>query len=287
MTRRPLGNSGILVQPIGLGGMPMSIQGRPDEARSIRTICAALDAGMDFIDTADVYCLDNDDIGHNEGLIARALREWRGTTPVTVATKGGLQRPKGAWTTHGQPKHLKAACEASLKALGVDCISIYQLHAPDEKVPFAESVGALRDLKQAGKICHVGLSNVSVSEIKEAQNIVEIVSVQNECSLYNREAFDEGVVGYCEKAGIAFLPYSPVGGHRRHGRTPKDPFLQEIAGRNKMTSYQVALVWLLAKSPVMIPIPGASRPESAQSSAAAMQMDLPAEDIAQIDKHRQ
>ncbi len=285
MKPRPLGKSGLFVNPIGLGGMPMSIQGRPDGTRSIRTICAALDAGMDFIDTADVYCLNDEDIGHNERLIAKALREWGGTAKITVATKGGLERPRGAWMENGRPEHLKAACEASLKALGVDCITLYQLHAPDEQVPFAESIGALRDLKQAGKILHVGLSNVSVSEIKAAQKIVEIVSVQNECNLYDRETFEEGVVAYCEKGGIALFPYSPVGGHRRHGRVSDDALLQDIATQHDATPYQVALAWLLAISPVMIPIPGASRPESAQSSAAAMRLQLSPEDIARIDKH--
>lgn len=285
MNPRQIGKSGISVNPLGLGGMPMSIQSRPDEAQSIRTICTALDAGMNFIDTADVYCLDDDDIGHNERLIAKALREWGGASYITVATKGGLARPKGAWTTNGHPDHLKKACEASLKALGTNCIEIYQLHAPDDEVPFAESVGALSELKQAGKIKHVGLSNVSVAEIKAAQQIVEIVSVQNECNLFDRKAFEEGVVDYCEKEGIAFLPYSPVGGHGKHKRRSKDSFLQEIAERNKMTTYQVALLWLLVKSPVMIPIPGASRPESAKSSAAAMSLTLSSEDIAGIDKH--
>ncbi|MBN4054855.1 aldo/keto reductase [Nitrospira defluvii] len=284
MKRRPLGNSGITVNPIGLGGMPMSIQGRPNEAQSIQTICTALDADIDFIDTADVYCLDHSDIGHNEGLIAQAIKKWGGSTPVTVSTKGGMQRPNTAWTTNGDPNHLKSACEASLKALGTDCIDLYQLHAPDDHVPFADSVGALSELKQMGKIRHVGLSNVSVSEIKEAQGIVEIVSVQNKCNVYEREAFEEGVVDYCEKEGIAFLPYSPVGGFRRHKRTGRDSLLQEIAERNRISPYQAVLLWLLAKSPAIIPIPGASCPESAQSSAEAMKLELPPEDIARIDK---
>lgn len=284
MNRRQLGHSGIAVNPIGLGGMPMSIQGRPDEAQSIRVICAALDNGIDFIDTADVYCMDHTDIGHNERLIVQAIEEWGGSTPVTVATKGGMARPNSAWTTNGHPDHLKSACESSLKALGADCIDLYQLHAPDDAVPFTDSVGALSELKQMGKIHHVGLSNVSVSEIKEAQGIVEIVSVQNECNLYEREAFEEGVVDYCGKEGIAFLPYSPVGGHRRHARTKRNRLLQEIAGRNHMSSFQVALIWLLTKSPVIIPIPGASRPESARGSAEAIKLELLSEDISKIDK---
>ncbi len=285
MIPRELGKSGIWVYPIGLGGMPMSIQGRQGPGQSIRTIFAALDAGINFIDTADVYCLDNSDIGHNERLIVQGIREWQESRPVTVATKGGMERPNGAWTTNGSPEHLKAACEASLKALDMDCITLYQFHAPDDEVPFSDSVGALRDLRQEGKILHVGLSNVSVSEIREAQKIVEIASVQNECNLYVREAFDEGVVSYCEEQGIAFLAYSPVGGHRKHRRVLEDRLLREIAQKHDVTPYQIALAWLLAKSPVMIPIPGASRPENARSSAEAVSIQLSAEEIAQIDAH--
>ncbi|MFQ5598467.1 MAG: aldo/keto reductase [Nitrospiria bacterium] len=284
MNHRKLGNSGISVNPIGLGGMPMSIQGHPDRAQSIKTICTALDNGIDFIDTADVYCLDHNDIGHNERLIAQAIKAWGGSTSVIVATKGGMERPNGSWTTNGRPDHLKKACEASLKALNTDRIGLYQLHAPDDEIPFADSVGALRELKEMGKVRHVGLSNVSVDQIKEAQGIVEIVSVQNECNLYEREAFKEGVVAYCEKKGIAFLPYSPVGGFRRHKRTGRDRALQDIAAHNRMTPYQVALVWLLAKSSVIIPIPGASRPESTRSNAEAMGLRLPADDVAMIDQ---
>jgi aryl-alcohol dehydrogenase-like predicted oxidoreductase len=284
MNRRSLGHSGLSVSAIGLGGMPMSIQGRPETAQSIRVICMALDNGINFIDTANVYCLDDDDIGHNERLIALAIKEWGGSTPVLVATKGGMARPKGEWTNNGDPRHLKKACEASLKALGTECLDLYQLHDPDDHVPFSDSVGALKALQQRGEIRHVGLSNVSVAQIKEAQGIVEIVSVQNKCNLYDREAFEDGVVDFCEKEGIAFLPYCPVGGFRKHKRTGRDPLLQEIANRNNMNPYQVALIWLLAKSPVIIPIPGASRPESARSSAAVMNRVLSPTDIARIDK---
>src|SRR5690606_23709592 len=134
---------------IGLGGMPLSIQGRPDEAQAIAVIHAALDAGITFIDTADAYCLDDGEIGHNERLIAKALAAWP-SARVVVATKGGLERPGGRWETNGRPEHLRAACERSLAALGVEQIELYQLHAPDSAVPFAESVGALADLRREG-----------------------------------------------------------------------------------------------------------------------------------------
>src|SRR5690606_14160212 len=137
-TKRALGPAGISVFPIGLGGMPMSIRKERDEANGVRVILAALEAGVDLIDTADVYCLDDDDLGHNERLIAKALEQWRGHS-VVVATKGGCIRPEGRWDVDGRPEHLRAACDRSLKALGVERIQLYQLHAPDPSVPFADT----------------------------------------------------------------------------------------------------------------------------------------------------
>jgi len=177
MERRALVTTGLSVGCVGLGGMPMSISGRPSTEASIRVIHAALDHGMTLIDTADVYCLDHTDIGHNERLIARALREWPGGSEIVVATKGGLERPDGAWTTNGRPGHLRAACEASLRALGVEAIDLYQLHAPCDDHPYVESVGELSRLRDEGKVVHLGLSNVTTDEISAAQSIVPIVSI--------------------------------------------------------------------------------------------------------------
>jgi aryl-alcohol dehydrogenase-like predicted oxidoreductase len=269
---------------IGLGGMPLSIQGRPPEADALRVIAAALDAGMDFIDTADVYCLDHRDIGHNERLIAKALRERPDGARVVVATKCGLERPDGAWTTNGRPAHLRAATEASLRALGVERLALQQLHAPDDDVPLADSVGELARLRAEGKIAHVGLSNVSVDEIRLAEAIVPIVSVQNRCNPFDRRAWDEGVVQYCTERGIAFLPYSPVGGGRGKKNVASDPTLTTVGARHGATPFQVALAWLLAKSPVMIPIPGASRIQSAVDSAKAAELRLTAADLAELDR---
>jgi aryl-alcohol dehydrogenase-like predicted oxidoreductase len=282
MQRRLLGSSGIEVNPIGFGGMPLSIRNRPDESQAVRVIHAALDAGIDFIDTANVYCFDDNDLGHNERLIAKALGEWSGPPPI-VATKGGLTRPEGAWERDGRPESLKRACEGSLRALEVDRITLYQLHAPDPGVPFEESVGALAELKAAGKIEHVGLSNVSVEQIERARRIVDVVSVQNRCNPFDRRAFTEGVVSYCEKNGMAFLPYSPVGGSRGKGEVKKDPILTEIATRHDASPFEVALAWLLKKSEVAIPIPAASKPQNARSSAKAMSIELQPADLFQLD----
>lgn len=284
MKTKAIGASELKVGCIGLGGMPLSISGRPDEATGIRVIHAALDSGMTLIDTADVYCLDNNDIGHNEKLIARALREWSGNSgAIVVATKGGLERPGGAWTINAHPDHLKAACHRSLAALGVECIDLYQLHAPDPSVPFADSIGALADLQKAGKVRHIGLSNVDVNYIEQAKTIVEVISVQNRCNPFDRSSFENGVISHCTRNNIAFLPYSPVGGGYGHFHVANDPTLRRIGERHGATPYQVCLAWLLSVSPVMIPIPGASRIASATSSAAAAELLLSDEDIAKLN----
>ncbi|MEQ1565431.1 MAG: aldo/keto reductase [Myxococcota bacterium] len=283
MTPRTLGTTGITVFPIGLGGMPMSIAGRPDRARSLDTLKSAFESGIDFVDTADVYCLDDADLGHNERLIAEAIRRFAQGRAITVATKGGCTRPEGRWDRDGRPEHLKAACDRSLAALGVERIDLYQLHAPDDRVKFADSIGALAELRAAGKVAHVGLSNVTVKQIAQAAAIVPIASVQNRCSVHDTRAFRDGVVDWCTEHGVAFLPYSPVGGSRGIGRVASDPTLVRIARACGATAPQVALAWLLAKSPVIVPIPGASRPENAARSARAAAITLPDEQVAEID----
>src|SRR5690349_21103104 len=174
------------VSAIGLGGMPMSIEGRPDEARSIATVHAALEAGVTLIDTADAYHLHADEVGHNEELIAEALRTWGGdASDVLVATKGGHLRPgDGSWTVDGSPAHLREAVEGSLKRLGVDAIGLYQFHRPDNTVPYSESVGVLVELLDAGKIRMAGISNANPAQIREAQEVLggRLVSVQNQYS---------------------------------------------------------------------------------------------------------
>ncbi len=285
MDARKLGPDGPAVFPVGLGGMPMSIAGRPDEKQSIATIHAALDAGMTLIDTANVYCLDDGDIGHNERLIAKALGEWRGDrSRVVVATKGGLTRPQGRWERDGRPASLKASCEKSLAALGVERIDLYQLHAFDVKVPLAETAGALAELRAAGKVRHVGLSNVSVDQIRRTRKIVPVSTVQNRYNPFFREAETDGVLRYCEEEGIGFLAYSPLGGGRLNKKLPAHPVAQAVAKRHGVTPHQAVLAWVLAKSPAAIPIPGASRPENARASACAASVELAPVDVAEIDR---
>jgi aryl-alcohol dehydrogenase-like predicted oxidoreductase len=275
---------GLQVGAIGLGEMPMSLAGRPDEARSIRTIHAALDAGVTLIDTADAYCLDGSELGHGERLVAKALAAWAGDRDrVLVATKGGHTRPGREWGLDGRPEYLREACEASLRALGVEAIGLYQLHRPDPKVPLAESVGAMAELKAAGKVRLVGLSNVSVDQVRQARELVEVASVQNEFSPRFRRS--EGELAWCAANGIAFLPWSPLGGIGR-GRDlgGRHRAFAEVAEAHGVSPQQVALAWELAKAPEVVPIPGASRPETITDSAAAAGLRLSADDLARLDR---
>jgi len=273
------------VGAIGLGAMLLSVAGRPGEAQAIRTVHAALDAGVTLIDTADAYCLGGDEAGHNERLIRKALDAWSGDRDrVLVATKGGHTRPGREWGLDGRPEHLRQACEASLAALGVEAIGLYQFHRPDPKVPFLESVGALAELKAAGKVRMVGLSNVSVDQIRQAGEVVEVVSVQNEFSPRFRRS--EGELAFCAGQRVAFLPWSPLGGMGR-GRDlgGRHRAFAEAAAGHGVSPQQVALAWELAKAPVVIPIPGARRPESILDSAAAATLRLSADDLARLDRY--
>jgi len=283
MKVRTLGASGLPVSAVGMGGMYLSINDRPSEDDAVRTLHAALDTGVTLLDTADVYCIDHRDIGHNERLIARALRERKGAS-VVVATKGGLERPNGAWTRNGRPSHLRRACEASLAALGVGRIDVYQLHAPDPSVPIAESVGELARLRSDGKIAHVGLSNVTVREIDEARAIVPVVSVQNRWNPGHRTPESDGVLAYCTKHGIAFLPYSPFGGASGAKALSRTGRLAGEAKRHGMSPHRLVIAWMLAKSPAVVAIPGARRVESIVDSAKAADVELSAEDVTAVER---
>ncbi|MFJ3820934.1 aldo/keto reductase [Streptomyces nodosus] len=273
------------VSAIGLGGMPMSIEGRPEEERSLSTIHAALDAGVTLIDTADAYHLHADEVGHNEILIAKALASHERGAEVLVATKGGHLRPgDGSWTLDGSPEHIRAACEASLRRLGVEAIGLYQFHRPDPAVPYAESVGAVRDLLDEGKIRMAGVSNADPDQIRQAGEILggRLVSVQNQFSPAFRSSEPE--LRLCDELGIAFLPWSPLGGISRAGELGSTyaPFAR-IAEAHGVSPQQVCLAWMLAKSPVVVPIPGSSRPETIRDSAAAAELELTAEEFAELD----
>jgi len=272
------------ISAIGLGGMPMSIEGRPDEAQSIATIHAALDAGVTFIDTANSYHLLAGEVGHNERLIAKALKAYGNTDDVVVATKAGHLRPgDGSWTQNGDPAHIREAAQQSLKDLGVETIGLYQFHRPDPRVPWAESVGAVRDLLDEGVIEMAGVSNASVAQIDEADEILggRLVSVQNQFSPAHRSTLD--TLNHCAKLGIAFLPYSPLGGIGRAGGVgDRFPEFARIAAAHGVSPQRVVLAWQLALAPVVVPIPGASRPESIIDSAAAADLVLSDDELAAL-----
>jgi aryl-alcohol dehydrogenase-like predicted oxidoreductase len=280
MKTRQLGDRS--VSSIGLGGMPMSIEGRPDEARSISTIHAALEAGVTLIDTADAYHLHADDVGHNESLIAKALRSWGGdTADVVVSTKGGHLRPgDGTWYVDGRPEYIKRAAEASLARLGGDAIDLYHHHRPDPAVPYGDSIGAIRDLLDAGTIRLAGISNATTAQIREASEILggRLASVQNQYSPAFRSSQAE--LDLCTELGVAFLSWSPLGGIKSAADlgTRFAPF-QQVADAHGVSPQVVTLAWHLAASPRVIPIPGASRPESIRDSARAADLTLSAEEL--------
>ncbi|WP_171114079.1 MULTISPECIES: aldo/keto reductase [Streptomyces] len=289
MQYRTIGNT--TVSAVGLGAMPLSIEGRPDQERAVATIHAALDAGVTLIDTADSYHWHAGERGHNELLVARALARYGSdTSGVLVATKGGRGRPgDGSWTVTGTPGHLKRAAEASRKRLGVEAIGLYQLHKPDPAVPWADSVGALLELLDAGTIRAVGISNVNTAQIREAHAILGdgLVSVQNQYSPAVRDSEPE--LRLSTELGLAFLPWSPLGGIARSsldgpsGPTSTGTAFHRIAAERGVSPQQIALAWLLHRSPAMIPVPGASRPASIQDSARAAELKLSAGELTQLD----
>jgi aryl-alcohol dehydrogenase-like predicted oxidoreductase len=276
----------VQVSAIGLGGMPMSIEGRPDEARSIATIHAALDEGITFFDTADAYHLHAGEVGHNESLIAEAVRSWGGdASTVLIATKGGHLRPgDGSWYVDGRPEYLKEAAKASLARLGGDAIGLYQFHRPDPAVPYEDSVGAIRDLLDEGVIRLAGISNADQEQIRQAQEILggRLASVQNQFSPTFRSSEPE--LELADQLGIAFLPWSPLGGiTSAAGLGDRFAPFQQVADARGVSPQVVALAWHLAKSPHVIPIPGASRPESIRDSATAVDLVLTPDELAALD----
>ena len=285
MEKRKLGGTSLSVGPIGFGAMHLSIdrEKRPTEKEAVTLMQRAIDEGaLDFIDTADAYCIDQEERGHNERLIAQALTDGR-REKVLVATKGGCTRPEGRWERNGRPDYLRDACEASLKALDVDHIDLYQLHAPDPEVPLADSVGTLADLQKEGKIRHIGVSNLSLEQLKTARNEGVIVSLQNKYSVMDRRDQDP-IVDYCEGEGITYLPWNPVGGR---GNAPEIGRMYEaldrIASAHDASPHSVALAWLLQRSPVMIPIPGTTKYDHLVDNLSAAELELTDEEIEELD----
>ncbi|HEY9604434.1 MAG TPA: aldo/keto reductase [Allocoleopsis sp.] len=286
METKPLGNTDVTISAIGLGGMPMSLSGRPPESQSIAVIHRALDLGVTLIDTADSYCQDESDKHHNERLIHKALEQYKGdTSQVTVATKGGLMRPQGSWTRNGNPDHLRETIRTSFEALGgSNAIALWQYHAPDTDYTIEESLKPAKEAVEEGLIRLVGVSNFSVEQIKRARDVVEIVSVQNQYNPWHRQPEFDGVLDYCEQEGLTFLPWSPLGGSRRVSNLEDIPVIANLANEKGVSVYQIVLAWLRAKSPCIIPIPGASKISSIEDSVHAVEVKLSEAEVQQIDR---
>ena len=261
---RRLGYGAMRITGEGIWGPPAD----PDAARGLLRRLPEL--GVNMIDTADSYGPEV-----SEELIAEALHPYDG---ITVATKGGLERSgPGQWPRNGHPEHLKNACEGSLRRLQVETIDLYQLHSPDRKVPYADSVGALKELQDEGKIRNIGVSNVDLEQLEEARSIVDVVSVQNRFNLADRAA--EPVLERCEEVGIGFIPWFPLaaGNLAEPGGAAA-----EIAAAHDARPGQIALAWLLRRSPVMIPIPGTSSIEHLEENLAAAEIELSAEEVGRL-----
>ncbi|KYC42769.1 aldo/keto reductase [Scytonema hofmannii PCC 7110] len=287
METKQLGKTGLSVSAIGLGTMPMSLSSRPPESESIEVIHRALDLGITFIDTADSYCKDESDKHHSEGLIHQALQTYKGDKPdrVTIATKGGLMRPNGNWTRNGEPKHLQETIRISFEALGGQKpIDVWQYHAPDPNYTIEESLAPAKKAVDAGMIRFVGVSNFSVEQIKRARDIVDIVSVQNQYNPWYRQPEFDGVLEYCEKESLTFLPWSPFGGSRRHQGLADFPTIAKIAKEKGVSVYCIVLAWLRSKSPCILPIPGASKVSSIEDSVRAVDVKLSEDEVQRIDR---
>jgi len=268
--------SDLRVTRLGFGAMRITgdgIWGEPaDRAEAVRVLRRAVELGINFIDTADSY-----GPGVSEEIIAQALHPY--PAGLVIATKGGYERPgPNRWVENGKPEHLRSACEESLRRLRLERIDLYQLHRIDPKVPAEDQLGTLKDLQAQGKIKHIGLSEVSVEQIQHARTVVSIVSVQNRYSVTDRGS--EDVLEYCEQEKLGFIPWFPLAAGRVSGS--KSPIVR-MAAQWKATPSQVALAWLLARSPVMLPIPGTSKVEHLEENVAAVNLRIDANRMQELD----
>ena len=261
----------LVVRRMGFGAMRITGNGiwgePPDEEQAKATLRRVVELGVNFIDTADSYGPEV-----SERLIAEALYPY--PDDLVIATKGGLVRPgPGRWNPDGRPEHLRAACEGSLRRLRVEQIQLYQFHRPDPQVPLADSLGTLVELKDEGKIAHIGISNVSESQLRAAQQITPVVSVQNRYNAADRGS--ESMVDTCEQEQIAFLPWAPI-------QQADTLAVAEAAKRHGASPRQIVLAWLLARSPQMLPIPGTGSPEHAEANVAAASIELSPDEVSAI-----
>lgn len=286
MQTTTLGPTDRTVSVIGFGAMHLSLEGRPPEDEAIEVLHHVFDRGVTFIDTADSYCQDESDKHHGERIVRKALDAYDGdTSDILVATKGGLMRPDGRWVTNGDPEHLRATIRESYAALGGEKpIELWQHHSPDGDFSIQESLQPVREAVEEGLIRYVGVSNYSVEQIEAAREVVEVVSVQNQYSPWHRKPERDGVLTYCEQEGLTFLPYSPLGGRSRAKDLHEFGDLMMLANKKGISPQRLVLAWLMAKSSAVLPIPGASRIETAEDSIAAVDVSLSDEEVRRIER---
>lgn len=270
--------------PIGLGAMPLSILNRPSFSDAINVIHHFVEMGGNLIDTANIYGVDSAHNGENESLIATAIKKMSIPKDIIISTKGGGTRPNNRWGLGGgDPVELRVACEASLLALDVDCITLYYLHGPDPKVPFEESIGELARLKQEGKIQHIGIANVNQELIKKAISVTEITAVQNRCNPFCKFDLREGVVNFCELNNIIYVPYCPLGGWYHHKTLIQDKLYSKLTQKYAVSPYVINLAWLLQKGENIRPIPGMDRIKQIDENIKSLALKLDIEDVLYID----
>lgn len=288
MEAKRLGHTDIWVSALGLGTSPMCKRGRPPKAQAITTIHRALDLGVTFIDTADVYCIDEQDKHYGEYLIQEALATYkRDPRSLVIATRGGCLRINGELVENGNPDYLRQAIRDSFAALGGNKpIDLWMYHRIDPNYSLAESLKPAQEALAEGVIRSVGVSNVSVEQLKRACDLVPIAAVENQYNLWQRKNEFNGVLDFCTQNGITFLPWSPlggVGGVRRTKELQELPRLTELAEQYGVSIYCILLAWLRAKSPVIVPIPGVSQPSSIEDSVRAISVSLSDQEVAEMD----
>ncbi len=260
-THREIGKTGVSVFPIALGTLFF---------RETAVLRAAIDSGLELIDTADVY--------QNEEWLGKTLARIPGRSHVRIATKGGLDG--------GGPRHLRRACEQSLKFLRRDSIFLYQLHRPDPKIDLTESVGALLRLREEGKIEHIGVSNVTPAQLKKAMRVAEIATVQNFCGPLHPLDLKNGMIEFCETNRITYLAYGPFGGRTLHGLLPEDPLLARLSKKYGASPYPIVLAWLLAQSPRIIPLLGTTKVEHLRKNLRGASLQLSTPDLRRLNQAR-
>ena len=265
--------------PIGLGLLRLTTEGRPDDIDGLAVIHFALNQGIRILDTADVYCLGEQDLHYGEHLARQAVASWKGPSEeVHILTKVGLSRPGGHWIPDGRPEHIRQSVDESLKALDRERLFLLQLHSRDPKVPFDETLSVLAELQSEGKVVHLGLCNVSIGEVKQAQQHFEVASVQNELSLLNRKSAADGVLQLTRDMGIPFLAHRPLGGYAKTSRLAQDAILQPLAQRHTGTPHQVALAAVRDASLNVVPLIGATKMANVRSSIESLRIALDVSD---------